>query len=362
MRNDVVDRVAHELDAAWAGLNLNALAEASPDQALGAIERFREACRSTKGLTPEQRDRLIQAADGRLNRVKEALAAGRDLNTVAPHPGEESLFSLGDHAALRSLILAAVGSSVLMSGALPALADPTKSPRAVIEETGVVDAADASRAAIKVDKFSQNMQFVEKWEGGAVDHPNDPGGKTNLGVTQKTLDAYRDANPDKGLPTDVFDLSRDQARDIYKTQYFDPVRGDDLPPSISLAVVDTAVNSGPKNAIRMLQSSLGVPVDGKLGPLTLEAVQSADESTLFKDFNDKREALYNRIIEKDPTQEVFKKGWLNRLNDVRLVGEGLGTASGQESGRGWAEQLRRHPATPDPTRALTDKDFEGFFN
>lgn len=115
------------------------------------------------------------------------------------------------------------------------------------------------------DNFEACLEFVLRWEGGFVNHPKDPGGATNKGITLATYRRYRPG-------ASVEDLRRitdaDVAR-IYRDGYWNAVRGGELKSGVDLCAFDAAVNSGPSRSIRWLQKALGVKADGVLGPATL---------------------------------------------------------------------------------------------
>lgn len=104
-------------------------------------------------------------------------------------------------------------------------------------------------------EFERALAFVLRWEGGYSDHPDDPGGATNYGITQATYDVWRRSN---GLPTrPVREISMDEVRAIYRTRYWEPIRGDELPPPLALATFDLAVNSGVGLARKALREAGG---------------------------------------------------------------------------------------------------------
>jgi len=110
------------------------------------------------------------------------------------------------------------------------------------------------------------LPFVLRWEGGFVDHPDDPGGRTNQGVTQAVYDAWRAR---RSLPQrDVKSIEDDEVRSLYETDYWIPPRCPVLPPELDLAQFDTAVNMGVRRAVRLLQTALGCAVDGVFGDET----------------------------------------------------------------------------------------------
>ena len=162
------------------------------------------------------------------------------------------------------------------------------------------------------ENFRKALEHTLKEEGGYVNHPRDPGGRTNLGVTQRVWEEW------VGHPVDEKTMRALTPKDVeplYKRRYWDRVRGDDLPDGVDLIVFDTAVNSGPGRAIKFLQACVGVDVDGAFGPKTLAAVQRADDQKLIKDYADRRLSFLTDL----PTWEVFGKGWSGRVARVQNI-------------------------------------------
>ena len=163
--------------------------------------------------------------------------------------------------------------------------------------------------------FEAALPFVLRWEGGFVDHPDDPGGRTNRGVTQRVYDDWRRR---QGLVRrDVKLIEDDEVNQIYKTGYWFPPRCDLLAQQLDLVHFDTAVNMGPGRAVRFLQGAVGVGVDGDFGPATQRAVSQCDFATTIVQYCDAREAYYRELAARKPELGVFLKGWLNRLNALR---------------------------------------------
>ena len=156
--------------------------------------------------------------------------------------------------------------------------------------------------------FDTALAFVLGFEGGYSDHPSDPGGRTNLGITQGTLDAFR-RDHDPSLPADVRSLKRAHAARIYRSGYWDAVDGDELPPGIALLAFDCAVNQGPGRAVRLLQEAAGVTADGKIGPKTLAAIREASPLTLIREYALRRALAYVAT----GRMAIFGKGWFRRL-------------------------------------------------
>jgi lysozyme family protein len=119
------------------------------------------------------------------------------------------------------------------------------------------------------EDFDTAMPVLLVSEGGLVDNKKDPGGRTNKGVTQRVYNGFRrnSGNPirDVSLIEDV------EVFAIYRANYWDAVKGDELPLGVSYVVFDGAVNSGPMQATKWLQRALGVKVDGHIGQATIAA-------------------------------------------------------------------------------------------
>lgn len=172
--------------------------------------------------------------------------------------------------------------------------------------------------------FERSYAAVLKHEGGYVDHPKDPGGATNLGITIGTakankMDVDGDGDVDKA---DVRLLKPSDAGPVYKTRYWDKVRGDDLPAGVDYAVFDYAVNSGPARAAMHLQEIVGVAPDGKIGPLTLKAVAKWDSVALINELCGKRIAFLKRLS----TWGTFGKGWSSRVTGVLRLAKDMAIA------------------------------------
>lgn len=159
--------------------------------------------------------------------------------------------------------------------------------------------------------FPTALKLVLVHEGGYSNHPDDPGKGTMKGVTQAVYDAYRAR---KGLAKrSVKAITNAELQTIYRAQYWDKVRGDDLPSGVDYAVFDYAVNSGPGRAVKDLQRLLGCNVDGALGMLTMRAVGAADDEKLINDLCDRR----LRFLKSLRTWKTFGKGWGRRVEGVR---------------------------------------------
>jgi len=169
------------------------------------------------------------------------------------------------------------------------------------------------------ENFDRCMVALLKHEGGKVDHPKDPGGRTNMGVTQRVYDAYRARLNQR--KQDVYLISNDEVRAIYRQQYWDKIKGDDLPAGVDYVVFDGAVNSGPVQSVKWLQRAINkrnVNVDGAVGAVTLsEVAKINDHDKLIADICVRRMAFLQEL----KTWPTFGKGWTTRVNDVRKTGQ-----------------------------------------
>jgi lysozyme family protein len=159
--------------------------------------------------------------------------------------------------------------------------------------------------------WQKSFELMLKSEGGFVNHPSDPGGMTNLGVTKATWENWVGRESDEA---EMRSLTPEKVEPLYKKKYFDAVRGDELPVGLDYLLFDFAVNAGAGRAIKTLQSAVGVTPDGGFGPLTMAAVQAIEPQELIERFSQAKEDFYRSLN----TFNVFGKGWLNRVADVKL--------------------------------------------
>ena len=166
------------------------------------------------------------------------------------------------------------------------------------------------------ERFERCLSEVLRHEGGYVDHPSDPGGATNMGITRETLARWRKVTPWTDLPkAAVQDLTLDEAGLIYRANYWNTAGAGSMPAGVDLALFDFAVNSGPDRAIRVLQGVLGVAADGEVGPVTLAAVQESDPRRLVNALCDRRLSFLQRLA----SFSVFGRGWTRRVAEIRAA-------------------------------------------
>ena len=155
--------------------------------------------------------------------------------------------------------------------------------------------------------FRTCLDLTLVYEGGYVNHPKDPGGPTNRGITQKVFNAYRQLN---GLPLkDVRDINSGEIAEIYRKQYWNAIGGDDLPMGLDYAVYDFAVNSGVNRAVRYLQLCVGAKADGHNGMQTQQLVREANVEQVIVSLCSNRMAFLKGL----KTFATFGSGWTRRV-------------------------------------------------
>jgi lysozyme family protein len=160
--------------------------------------------------------------------------------------------------------------------------------------------------------FESCLAHLLKHEGGYVNHPSDPGGRTNLGVTQAVLEDWLDRSVSED---EMKTLTPDKVSPLYRELYWNRIKANDLPSGLDYCVFDAAVNSGVSRAIKWLQTSVGVTSDGFIGDETLKAVQFASIETYCA----------NRLafLKGRTTWPTFGKGWERRVREVEQTALGM---------------------------------------
>ena len=166
------------------------------------------------------------------------------------------------------------------------------------------------------DNFAACLAEVLKYEGGWSDHPSDPGGATMKGVTIGTYSQFKGRKVSKDELRQIPDAD---LQAIYRRNYWDKVRGDDLPAGLDLVAFDGAVNSGPSKGAKWLQTALGVPVDGAIGPQTIAAAQATNAAQAIDRACDARLAFLRGM----KTWATFGKGWSARIDAVRAKAKAM---------------------------------------
>lgn len=150
-------------------------------------------------------------------------------------------------------------------------------------------------------RFDECLKVILDLEGEPTNDPRDPGGLTKFGISKRS-------HPN----VDILGLTMEEAADIYRREYWNPIHGDALPTGIDLLVFDAAVNQGVKPAVLMLQLAAGVQGDSVIGGETLAAVSRQPKEKLAILFSARRAKRYAT----NPSVQVYGGGWFNRLFEV----------------------------------------------
>lgn len=164
--------------------------------------------------------------------------------------------------------------------------------------------------------YEHCLELILHHEGGYVNHPKDPGGETNLGVTKRVYEEW-------GGTKDMKDLTVEDVAPIYEKNYWGRVKGDDLPSGLDLCVFDFAVNAGPGRAAKYLQRMIGTTVDGGIGPNTLRAVHNYIEEEGLEAAIDTYQKNRQSYYEKLSTFETFGRGWTRRVVETTASAQKL---------------------------------------
>ena len=163
--------------------------------------------------------------------------------------------------------------------------------------------------------FSKLVPFILQWEGGFVNDPLDKGGATNKGVTIATFRQFYGAN---ATVEQLKNISIAEWDNIFKSGYWNRWRADEIRSQpVANILVDWLWLSG-SPAIKLPQQLLGVTADGVAGAQTIAAVNASEPRTLFDNIKARRVEYINNIILKTPTNERFRKGWMNRLDALKF--------------------------------------------
>jgi|TARA_R100001126_G_C4777003_1_gene125237 lysozyme family protein len=162
------------------------------------------------------------------------------------------------------------------------------------------------------ENYNKCLETILHHEGGYVNHPEDPGGETNLGVTKRVYEEH-------GGTKDMKDLTVEDVAPIYKKGYWDRMKCDEIPNGLDLCLFDFGVNAGPGRAAKFLQKIIGTTVDGGIGPQTLNALQQkigGDDdygiSDIIKEYQSARQEYYEGLS----TFATFGKGWTRRVEET----------------------------------------------
>ena len=158
--------------------------------------------------------------------------------------------------------------------------------------------------------FEQCMGWLLEHEGGYINHPSDPGGETNLGVTRAVYEQYVGRQVMDG---EMEGLTHDDVYPIYKENYWNRLRADDLPSGVDWSCFDWGVNSGTSRAAKALQRIVGVEQDGGIGPMTLQAVTEMKPVDIIEQLHHMRDGFYRDLS----TFDTFGRGWIRRNDETK---------------------------------------------
>jgi len=157
--------------------------------------------------------------------------------------------------------------------------------------------------------FDKCLSMLLHHEGGFVNHPQGPGGMTNLGVTKKVYEAWVGHEVTEST---MKDLTFVDVAPIYKKNYWDKVRGDDLPSGVDWCAFDWGVNSGTGRPAKAIQRAVGATPDGAIGPMTLQAVFNHEPQSVIESVYQQRQKFYESLR----TFEHFGRGWTRRNKET----------------------------------------------
>ena len=192
---------------------------------------------------------------------------------------------------------------------------------------------------MSADCYAESIRRLLLSEGGYVNHPSDPGGPTNFGITLRDYRRYVKAD---ATAADVRAMKVEDAKAIYRAKYWNLMCGDDLPAGVDYCVFDYAVNSGTGRAPKVLQRVLGAPVTGRMDETTLAAARERDARALIRAICDER----MRFLQSLKTWPVFGKGWGKRVGEVRVAALAM---ADKPAGR---TPIRDAPATCAPGKGV----------
>ena len=162
---------------------------------------------------------------------------------------------------------------------------------------------------MSIENFKLCLNMLLKHEGGFVNHPSDPGGMTNLGVTKAVYDKFINR---ESTEKEMRALTPIEVAPIYKKNYWDRGRCDDLPSGVDWSIFDWGVNSGVGRSAKALQRIVGVTADGGIGPMTLKAVANFEPKDIIVKMHATRQKFYEGLT----TFKTFGKGWTRRNNET----------------------------------------------
>ena len=191
--------------------------------------------------------------------------------------------------------------------------NPFNVPGRIQELHNLLDAWGVKRAAptnsAPLDAFARALAVILKHEGGYVNHPKDPGGRTNLGVTQRVWEKWIGRT---ATEADMRALTPTMVAPLYRKEYWDACQCGDMAPAVALVLFDFAVNAGVHRASVTMQRIVGTTQDGKIGPATLAAINGRAPKAMVSSYSGARRDFYRGLR----TFPTFGRGWLRRTDEV----------------------------------------------
>ena len=163
------------------------------------------------------------------------------------------------------------------------------------------------------ENYQECLRMILHHEGGYVNHPKDPGGMTNMGVTKRVYEEWVGHTVSEHT---MQNLTEEDVAPIYQKNYWDRIKADDLPAGLDLCVFDFGVNAGTGRAAKYLQTMIGTVADGGIGPNTLKALDEYVTLNGVEATIENYQADRQRYYEKLETFETFGRGWTRRVEET----------------------------------------------
>ncbi|WP_019500957.1 peptidoglycan-binding protein [Pseudanabaena sp. PCC 6802] len=337
MQGDDVRDLQTTLNKAGIDTPINGIFDSATEQ---AVKQFQTANRlSADGkVGPATRSKLeqfktVDLPDGQLN-LQDLIEKDRaiDLDDLKRQPGMTRQIQLrlnalgllrpsdvdGEFGPVTEAAIARFSDALSLNVTATRKLGPTFAKK-LIEARGlpteITNPIDVTDGVSTTTAFSKALEFTLPAEGGFVDNPLDPGGRTNKGIIQSVYDSYRRR---KGLPlNDVLNISDAEVSEIYANMYWKPAQCDLMVLPLAVVHFDTAVNFGVAGAVMFLQEALGVAADGIFGPRTMALFQANNNVATANKIITGRIAYRHQRVVDAPSQGIFLNGWLNRDNSLR---------------------------------------------
>jgi lysozyme family protein len=162
------------------------------------------------------------------------------------------------------------------------------------------------------NRFLDIYRIVMEYEGGYVNHPNDPGGETYKGISRRAhpnWEGWKFIDQKKPVPESL-------VQKFYHDNYWTRLRCEEMPFPVGEYLFDFGVNAGIARAVITVQRALNVKVDGVLGSVTIEAIQKQDSQKLMYELLKERVGYYTTITMQNSRFQVFFLGWIRRTIEV----------------------------------------------